>query len=173
MNFESVPVKFAITEISVYVTERLQMAATVYFNAYHINGRSIYFRNDLSEISPIKLDVPKRVFQAFFSKARSLQELVYLLRKHYSEEIRKRQFKLVPYHGTDLYHWYVDIEAWRKMKDSFEIGNGSSGVVPWTELYPKGTPARKEVHLHINETGRWRRDHRKEKRSGVVYIGDC
>lgn len=163
MHFKAVPVTLKAIAAKVYISEQLQMTATIYFRAYHLNGHQIIFR-DTGEDSPIKLHVPEQDFKVLFKKAGSLTELTRLLREHYNSEVQKRNFKLVPHHEDNLHFWYVDLEVWRAMKSQPAIKSTVGGVVSWTALYPKGTPERKEIHLHINEEGRKRRDRRNQNR---------
>lgn len=124
-----------------------------------MNGEEIYFAN--KAIYPIHVEIDdKTLSRKFFGDLLTDTELTALLTKYYEREVAKRTFSLHPYFTDENFrYWFVDMKAHRKMTGL--KCDCRYGVVDWTELYPKGSDERMEIHQLINRLGRERQRERR------------
>lgn len=160
--YPAVPVTLAIRCVGIHTNTPFTSPASITLDAFQ-EGRLIEFR-DMSPagFSPIRVDVDQRSFNTWFAKASSVEHLAQLLEEHYEAEIAKRRFKLLPFHRENLGYWFVHISAYRQMK-GLTANTREHGAVHWTELYPKGTPERRQIHELINRLGRTRQAKRRRE----------
>ena len=154
-----VPVTLKVAGVDTGKLGRFKYPHRVKFAAYHTSGEEIYFSN--KAIYPIHVEIDDQTLnRKFFGDLLTDTELTTLLTRYYECEVAKRRFSLHPYFTDENFrYWFVDVEAHRKMAglkcDSLY------GLVDWTELYPKGTDERMEIHQLINRLGRERQRQRR------------
>jgi len=155
----TVPITLKVAGVDTGRFGVLKYPHRVKFAAFHTNGEEIHFSN--KAIYPIHVEIDEQTLnRKFFGDLLSDTELTGLLTKYYEREVTKRTFSLHPYFTDENFrYWFVDVEAHRKMAGL--KCDSRYGVVDWTELYPKGTDERMEIHQLINRLGRKRQRERR------------
>ncbi len=162
-NIPSIPVTLRVARVDIGKGV-LFKSQRVDFAVYHENGDEIRFDGGYR---PYPIHVPLNgdvVRKKFFGDLLTEAELITLLTKFYEHEVGKRTFTLAPYFTDENFRfWYLDVKAHRQLAGL--TVDCRQGVVDWTQLYPKGTPHRIEIHKLINQLGRERRVEREARAS--------
>lgn len=132
----------------------------VEFSAFHLNGESLQFAHRRLRY-PIRVVIDEKTLKRRFSGDQlDDKQLIESLSKCYEGEVAKRTFKLLPYFTeANFRYWYLHVVAHRQMAGL--CIDEKSEAVEWTQLYPKGTDERQQIHQLINRLGRNRQKDRQ------------